>query len=58
METAAIIQLIVTLAPYAIKAGVDIADIIVRFQSGETVEELIAEAEKKRNDLPDLTFAP
>jgi hypothetical protein len=57
METAAIVQLIITLAPYAIKAGVDIAQIVARYQSGATMEEIIAEVEAKRNDLPDLDFA-
>lgn len=58
METAAIVQLIITLAPYAIKAGVDIAQIIARYQSGASVDEIITEVEASRNDLPDLDFAP
>lgn len=56
METAAIVQLIVTLAPYAIKAGISIAEIVARYQSGATVDEIIAELESKRNDLPELDF--
>jgi len=56
MEAAAIIQLIMILLPVAEKAGVDIANIIQGIQAGKTTEELIIEAENKKNDLPDLSF--
>lgn len=58
MDAAAIIQLIVILLPIAEKAGVDITTIIQGYQNGKTVEELTAEATAKRDDLPDLPFAP
>ena len=56
MEVAAIIQLFMTLLPVAEKLGIDIYMLIAGIKEGKTVEQLIAEAEAKRNDLPDLDF--
>ena len=56
METAAIIQLIAIMLPVAQKAGLDVYSIIQGLQTGRTTEDLIAEAEAKRNDLPPLGF--
>lgn len=57
METSAIIQLIAILLPVAQKAGIDLAGVISGIQAGRTTDELIAEAETKRNDLEPLPFA-
>ena len=57
METSAIIQLIAILLPVAQKAGIDIYATIAGIQAGRTLDELIAEAEAKRDDLPILPFA-
>ena len=56
MEVAAIIQLIVILLPVAEKAGLDIYQLVEGIKTGKTTDQLIAEAESKRNDLPELDF--
>jgi hypothetical protein len=56
MEAAAIIQLMAVLLPLAQKAGIEIYNLIEGLEQGKTVEELIEECVKKRDDLPDLPF--
>ena len=56
MKTADIIQLIAIMLPVAQKAGLDVYGIIQGLQAGRTTDELIAEAEAKRDDLPVLNF--
>jgi|WetSurMetagenome_2_1015567.scaffolds.fasta_scaffold90255_2 hypothetical protein len=51
-----IFKLLAIAAPYAIQAGVDIADAVKRINAGEKVEDLIDEAKAKRDDLQDLPF--
>ncbi|OGU82650.1 MAG: hypothetical protein A2W11_06165 [Ignavibacteria bacterium RBG_16_35_7] len=56
MDAVTIINLMVVLLPVAEKAGVDIHNLIEGIQAGKTVDQLIEECNKKRDDLPSLNF--
>ncbi len=58
MSAADIIRMIAILGPLAMEAGVNIAETVQRFNDGTTLDELIAEVQAKRDDLPDLAFVP
>lgn len=57
MEAAAVIQILAWALPLAEKAGVEIYTVVEGLKAGKTIEELIAEATTKRNDLEDLPFS-
>jgi hypothetical protein len=56
MEILPIIQLIAILLPEAEKIGLSIEGIVSGLKAGKTVEELVAEAQAKRDDLEELPF--
>jgi hypothetical protein len=58
MGAAAILQLMMILIPIAKDLGIDVYNMIHGIESGKTLEELIAEAIAKRDDLPELPFKP
>ena len=56
MPIAAILAIIAALVPYIPEGITDFNAIVARIKGGESLEALIAEFEKKRNDLSDLSF--
>lgn len=56
MDPVTAVNLAVVLLPYIQKAGVDLYQLIEGVKQGKTVDELIEECVKKRDDLPDLDF--
>ena len=56
MSVAAILAIIAALAPYIPEAMQDVNSIINRINGGESLQDLIAEFESKKNDLPGLPF--
>ena len=56
MPIAAILAIIAAIVPYIPEGVTDINAIITRMKGGETLEDLIAEFEAKRDDLEPLPF--
>ena len=56
MGIEAAIQLGIAILPLIEKAGVSIYDLYEGIKANKTLEQLIAEAEAKRDDLEDLPF--
>lgn len=56
MPIAAILSIVAALVPYLPEAVIDFNAIVTRIKGGESLADLIAEFETKRDDLEDLTF--
>ena len=56
MDPVTAVNLAIVLLPYIQKAGVDLYQLIEGIEQGKSVEELIEECVKKRDDLPKLDF--
>ena len=58
MPIAAILSIIAAIVPYIPEGLQDLNAIVNRIKGGESLADLEAEFEAKRDDLPDLPFAP